>query len=128
MFAGNQLTNITIPASVTYIGNGAFSGNRLTSVTIPQGVTYLGNDVFAGNKITSLTLPSSLKYFGAFTNYHGGSNTITTVVIGANVEVFEEYNPDSFGRYYNKNGKKAGRYTKTKASYSGGGDWKYSAN
>ena len=45
-FAGNQLTSVTIPNSVTHIGVFAFASTQLTSVTIPNSVTYIGQDAF----------------------------------------------------------------------------------
>ena len=48
------LTSITIPNSVTSIGNYAFSGcTGLTSITIPNSVTSIGSSVFS--RCTSLT-------------------------------------------------------------------------
>ncbi len=41
------LTSVTIPNSVTAIGNEAFEGcSGLTSVTIPDSVTAIGNEAF----------------------------------------------------------------------------------
>ena len=43
------LTSVTIPDSVTSIGNAAFSGcTGLTSITIPKSVTSIGNYAFDG--------------------------------------------------------------------------------
>jgi hypothetical protein len=44
-YYGN-LTNVTIPSSVTSIGEGAFLRTGLTSVTIPARVTYIGGGAF----------------------------------------------------------------------------------
>ena len=50
MFTGcSGLTSVTVPATVTRIGVGAFSDcSGLTSVTIPGSVTIIGNDAFSG--------------------------------------------------------------------------------
>ncbi|TLS69963.1 leucine-rich repeat protein, partial [Photobacterium damselae] len=45
----NQLTSVTIPYSVTEIGDRAFENNQLTSVIIPDSVTEFGNGVFDDN-------------------------------------------------------------------------------
>lgn len=48
-----SLTSITIPDSVTYIGDAAFEGcTALTSITIPDSVTEIG--AFAFSYCTSL--------------------------------------------------------------------------
>ena len=49
-FSGcKDLTSITIPDSVTYIGEYAFNGcSKLTSITIPDSVTRIGYGAFSG--------------------------------------------------------------------------------
>ena len=56
------MTSVTIPNSVTSIGDGAFSGcSGLTSVTIPNSVTSIGGSAFSRcSGLTSVTLPNSL--------------------------------------------------------------------
>ena len=52
-----SLTSITIPDSITTIGNYAFSGcTALTSITIPSSVTKIGANAFKDSGITSITL------------------------------------------------------------------------
>jgi hypothetical protein len=59
---------VTIPNSVTYIGNYAFDGcSRLTSVTIPNSVTSIGYGAFAYcSSLTSVTIPSSVTSIGTY--------------------------------------------------------------
>ena len=56
------LTSITLPNSLTSIGDWAFSGcSGLTSITIPTGVTSIGGGAFSAcSGLTSITLPNSL--------------------------------------------------------------------
>lgn len=57
---GEQLTNVVIPNTITYIGLGAFSYNQLTSVVIPNSVTTIENIAFTNNQLTSVTLSNNL--------------------------------------------------------------------
>lgn len=57
-FSGcSNFSNVTIPSSVTYIGECSFSDcSALTSITIPSSVTYIGASAFWGcNSLTSVT-------------------------------------------------------------------------
>ena len=63
---GNVIQDLTIPNSVTKIGNYAFDGcSGLTSVTIPNSVTEIGNRAFYGcSGLTSVTIPNSVTSIG----------------------------------------------------------------
>ena len=58
------LTSVTIPNSVTSIGDSAFSGCSLTSVMIPNSVTFIGDYAFSGCRLTSVTIPNSVTFIG----------------------------------------------------------------
>ena len=60
-FFENPVTSVSIPNSVTSIGDEAFRGcTKLTSVNIPNNVTQIGEWAFAGTAITSATIPNGV--------------------------------------------------------------------
>ena len=63
---GEEVTNLTIPNSVTSIGSYAFYGcSGLTSVTIPSSVKYIGNSAFSGcSGLTSVNISENVTYIG----------------------------------------------------------------
>jgi hypothetical protein len=63
-FVRNPLTSMTIPSSVTTIGENAFRNNNLTSVTIPDSVTSIGEGAFSHNHLMSVTIPDSVTSIG----------------------------------------------------------------
>ena len=65
-FYWKNFTSITIPSSVTSLGDDCFGGcTSLKSITIPSSVTTLGQQCFSDcNGLTSITIPSSVTYLG----------------------------------------------------------------
>lgn len=60
-----HLESITIPLSVTSIGDYAFSGSLITAIDIPSSVVRIGDYVFNKCKnLTSITIPSSVRVIG----------------------------------------------------------------
>jgi hypothetical protein len=60
-----DLTHVTIPSSVTFIGEYAFSGTSLTSITIPSSMTGLPYASLSGcSSLTSVRIPSSVTSIG----------------------------------------------------------------
>ena len=84
-FSGCSITSVTIPNSVTSIGDYAFlKCYSLTSVTIPNSVTSIGNGAFQDCRdLTSLAIPNSVTNIGdgAFEYCYG----LTSVTIGNSV-------------------------------------------
>jgi hypothetical protein len=78
-FSYNQLTSVTIPSSITVISWGAFMYNQLTSVTIPNSVISIESSAFQNNQLTSITIPDSVNAIGG--NQVFGSNQLTSVTI-----------------------------------------------
>ncbi len=58
---GELITNAEIPEGTTYIDSRAFIGCKsITSITIPDTVTSIGEYAFAGTSIESIDIPSSV--------------------------------------------------------------------
>jgi hypothetical protein len=83
-----SLTGVTIPATVTFIGGGAFENTSLTSVTIPNSVTCIDDYAFFNcYSLTSVSIPNSVTRIGnhAFCN----CSNLTSVNIPSNVTTIE---------------------------------------
>lgn len=67
-FSATRLVSVIIPNSVRTIGKYAFSVcDELTSITIPESVTYIGNDAFAScRSLKSVSLPNTISNIGFF--------------------------------------------------------------
>ena len=76
------LKSVTIPNSVTSIGGYAFNGCRgLTSVTSPNSVTSIGEGAFAScSGLKSVTIPNSVTDIGDYAFYQ--CSGLTSVTIG----------------------------------------------
>ena len=65
-FYGSSVKNITLPETVTKIGNDAFNNCALlTAIALHEGITELGDRAFKGFKGTTMLFPNSLTKIGA---------------------------------------------------------------
>jgi hypothetical protein len=98
-FSGCEtLAGITIPKSVTSIGDSAFRGcTSLTSVTIPNGVTSIEDEAFRGcTSLTSVTIPNSVTNIGDWAFYN------CTNLVGITVDTNNPNYTSEDGILYNK--------------------------
>ena len=58
------LTSVTLPDTLTEIGNSAFGETGLTTIDIPVGVTRIGITAFSSSKLTEIVLPEGLLELG----------------------------------------------------------------
>jgi len=83
-----NLTSVTLPNSLTSIGDSAFSCTNLTSVTLPNSLTSIGNCAFIGSRLRSVTIGNSVTTIGesAFQN----CQELSSVTIGNSVTTIGE--------------------------------------
>ena len=94
-----DLVSVTIPNSVTSIGNYAFyQCSGLTSVTIPNSVTSIGDYAFYDCfGLTSVTIPNSVTNIGS--SAFDGCSGLTSVTVEHSTPLPVEYN--TFALYQN---------------------------
>ena len=98
-FWNNQLTNVTIPDSVTHIGTLAFADNQLTSATIGNSVISIGEEAFAGtgNRLTNVSIPDSVTSIGWGAFYCNKLLTKVTIPFDTLDAADQRWNADSCG-------------------------------
>ena len=80
-FKGNSdLTSITLPNSITHIGNEAFFSTGLREITIPNSVASIGESAFASNnELASVTLSNNITSIANYTFY--GCVSLSSITI-----------------------------------------------
>ena len=92
-FANTSITSITIPASVTKIGDDAFNScDKLASVTFAgDSVAEIGGYAFAGTALTQIEVPESVKSIGtaAFLSCEQLASVSIPAITSMGTNVFE---------------------------------------
>lgn len=87
--AFTTLTSVTLPNTLTHIGEGAFAGSALRSITIPNSVISIGTRAFVECKdLTSVTLGNGITQIG---NRVFSLTGLTSIVIPNSVTSIEEF-------------------------------------
>lgn len=86
-----SITSVSIPSTVTSIGNRAFENCReLSFITILGNLTSIGGGAFYGcSSLTSISLPSSVSSIGEYA--FAGCSCLTNISIPNNVTSIGEY-------------------------------------
>ena len=88
-FSGcSSIKSVTIPNTVTSIGEDAFNSSGITSIDIPTSVTSIGSYAFNNSGLTSVDIPTSVTSIGSFAFARLG---LTDVVIPESVTEMGEY-------------------------------------
>jgi hypothetical protein len=89
-----NLMYVTLPSSLTFIGESFFADSGLRSIVIPEGVTTIGRNAFSGCiRLSSVTLPStiiSIDYL-AFNN----CSSLTIIIIPDSISLIQ-FSIDTF--------------------------------
>ena len=90
-FYGCQgLIKITIPESVTNIGDSSFQESGLISINIPDGVTNIGESAFDYcQNLTNVTIPDSVTTMGEYAFYECGN--LVSITIPGSITSISDY-------------------------------------
>ena len=91
VFVCHTVRKISIPSSVTKIGNSAFGKcTNLSSITLPSGVKNIGSSAFSGCKsLTSITLPSGVENVEIYT--FNGCESLKSITLPSDLKQIREY-------------------------------------
>ena len=105
MFMGNTtLESVSLPETITKIGDHAFEKTSLTEIKLPETVIKIGDKAFAKSKLKEIKLPSNLECIGS--EILSGNTGVEEIVIPASVKE-TEWNYLTEGPFGNSNIKNA---------------------
>lgn len=88
-FSEGSFNSISIPNSVTSIGNKAFySCNHLQDVTLPESVNGIGESAFEKSAVKTITIPNNVSCIKRRTFY--GCKNLSSIIIPNSVKTIEE--------------------------------------
>ena len=72
--------NYTVPSSVQSINDASFRGCNLTSITVPSTVSYIGSEAFQNSKLLkNISIPSSILYQNLGFEFLNGCTSLQTI-------------------------------------------------
>lgn len=87
MYDCSGVTSVTLPSSITYIGNGAFSGcTKLSNITVGNAVEYVGWGILDDTKWIKKQ-PNGILYLGKYCLGYKGANPKGALTIKAGTRV-----------------------------------------
>jgi uncharacterized repeat protein (TIGR02543 family) len=77
-----RLTSVSLPPTITTIGDYAFADNRLTEIIIPEALSSIGRYAFYNNQLAEIHIPDKIRTIGekAFL-----SNELTALYLGEQI-------------------------------------------
>ena len=84
-----KMKSITLPATLTTIGNTAFASTGLTTISIPASVTSIGDQGFGWNSLTKIILEDGDQPLAMVNGYYGTFRDIETdysLYLGRNLQ------------------------------------------
>ena len=85
----SELTQVTLPSTITEIGQQAFDRTSLTSINLPEGLTHIGELAFSQCLFESITLPESLQeLYSSFSHCSNLNNVIVPSGVFMEGDVF----------------------------------------
>ena len=106
-FSNTNITSLSLPSNVEYIGDSAFSGCSSLggNLILPLQVSYIGSYAFYGCNFTgNLVLPDNLEYIGSGAFYYSGTYTGSLTIPSKITEVQSQtFYTDGFNGTLNLN-------------------------